>query len=126
MVQQYVSQLRRALDGGNGTRPRSSRAGAATSCGSPPTRSTRRASSGSSRDGAAREALALWRGPPLADVADEPFAAAEIRRLEELRLAALEQAIDADLADGRHRELVGRARGARRASIRCASACTRS
>jgi WD40 repeat protein/DNA-binding SARP family transcriptional activator len=57
--------------------------------------------------GAPREALALWRGPPLDDVADEPFAAAEIRRLEELRLAAIEQAIDADLAAGRHRELVG-------------------
>src|SRR5262245_23799027 len=38
--------------------------------------------------GAPREALALWRGPPLDDVADEPFAAAEVRRLEELRLAA--------------------------------------
>jgi WD40 repeat protein/DNA-binding SARP family transcriptional activator len=57
--------------------------------------------------GAPREALALWRGPPLDDVADEPFAAGEIRRLEELRLAAIEQAIDADLAAGRHRELVG-------------------
>ena len=66
---------------------------------------------------AAREALALWRGPPLADVADEPFAAAEIRRLEELRLAAAELAIDADLAAGRHREVVGGDRGAgRRAS----------
>ena len=43
-----------------------------------------------------REALALWRGEPLADLADEPFAAAEIRRLEELRLRATELAIDAD------------------------------
>src|SRR5215210_5878749 len=42
------------------------------------------------RNGAAREALALFRGDPLADVADEPFAAAEIRRLEELRLTAAE------------------------------------
>jgi WD40 repeat protein/DNA-binding SARP family transcriptional activator len=57
--------------------------------------------------GAPREALALWRGPPLDDVADEPFAAGEIRRLEELRLAAIEQAMDSDLAAGRHRELVG-------------------
>src|SRR6478736_2136613 len=40
------------------------------------------------------------------DVAGEPFAAAEIRRLEELRLAALELAIDADLAAGRHREVL--------------------
>ena len=42
----------------------------------------------------------------LDDIADEPFAAAEIRRLDELRLNALAQAIDADLADGRHGELV--------------------
>ena len=49
---------------------------------------------------AAREALALFRGDPLADVADEPFAGAEIRRLEELRLTAAELAIDADLAAG--------------------------
>src|SRR5829696_1690041 len=56
---------------------------------------------------AAREALALFRGDPLADVADEPFADAEIRRLEELRLAAAEFAIDDDLASGRHHELVG-------------------
>ena len=56
---------------------------------------------------AAREALALWRGPALADVADEPFAAPEIRRLEELRLEALELAIDADLAAGRHHEVAG-------------------
>ena len=54
-----------------------------------------------------REALALWRGPPLADLAYEPFAQAEIARLEELRLAALEQRIDAELAPGRHAELVG-------------------
>jgi DNA-binding SARP family transcriptional activator len=54
-----------------------------------------------------REALAVWRGPPLADLAYEPFAQAEIGRLEELRLAALEQRIDADLAAGRHAEVVG-------------------
>src|SRR3954452_18941176 len=55
----------------------------------------------------AREALALWRGAALADVADEPFAAAAIRRLEELRLRATELAIEGDLAAGRHRELIG-------------------
>ena len=54
-----------------------------------------------------REALALWRGEPLADLADEPFAAAEIRRLDELRLRAIELAVDADLAAGRHAELIG-------------------
>jgi DNA-binding SARP family transcriptional activator len=58
-------------------------------------------------EGAPREALLLWRGRPLDDVAGEPFAAPEIRRLEELRLLALEQAIDADLDAGRHREVVG-------------------
>jgi DNA-binding SARP family transcriptional activator len=54
-----------------------------------------------------REALALWRGPALADLAYEPFAQTEITRLEELRLAVVEQRIDADLAGGRHSELVG-------------------
>ena len=53
-----------------------------------------------------RDALALWRGSPLADLA-EPFAQPEIARLEELRMAVLEQRIDADLAVGRHAELVG-------------------
>lgn len=48
-----------------------------------------------------REALALWRGAPLADLADAAFARGEQGRLEELRLAALEQLIDADLALGR-------------------------
>ena len=67
----------------------------------------RAAEAGERRNGAAREALALFRGDPLADVADEPFASAEIRRLEELRLTAAELAIDADLAAGRHHEVVG-------------------
>jgi DNA-binding SARP family transcriptional activator len=54
-----------------------------------------------------REALSLWRGPALADFAYESFAQAAIARLEEIRLAALELRIDADLALGRHDELVG-------------------
>lgn len=45
-----------------------------------------------------REALAVWRGAPLADLAHEPFAQAAIRRLDDLRLAALQRRIDADLA----------------------------
>ena len=53
-----------------------------------------------------RDALALWRGPPLADLALEPFAQSEIARLEELRLAALETRIEADLALGRQDSLV--------------------
>jgi DNA-binding SARP family transcriptional activator len=53
-----------------------------------------------------RDALALWRGPALAEFAYESFAQAAIGRLEELRLAALEKRIEADLACGRHADLV--------------------
>ena len=55
---------------------------------------------------ALRAGLALWRGPPLSDFASEPFAQGEIARLDELRLAAQEERIEADLALGRHSELV--------------------
>jgi predicted ATPase/DNA-binding SARP family transcriptional activator len=55
---------------------------------------------------ALRQALGLWRGGPLADVAYEGFAQNEIRRLEELRVAVLEDTIDAELAAGHHAELV--------------------
>ena len=54
-----------------------------------------------------RSALALWRGPALADLAYEPFAQHESSRLEELRRAVLEDRVDADLAAGRAAELVG-------------------
>ena len=53
------------------------------------------------------QALALWRGPALADVASSATTAAEVTRLEQLRLVALEERLEADLADGRHAELVG-------------------
>ena len=53
------------------------------------------------------EALALWRGPPLAEATFESFAQVEIRRLEELRLVALETRIDAELRLGRHLALTG-------------------
>jgi YVTN family beta-propeller protein len=53
-----------------------------------------------------REALALWRGPPLQDLTFLPFAQTESARLEELRLAALEDRIEADLERGRDGELV--------------------
>src|SRR5688572_5780314 len=59
-----------------------------------------------SAEGALRDALALWRGPALADFLYEPFAQTEIARLEELRTVALEERIEADLALGRHAELV--------------------
>ena len=56
-----------------------------------------------SRDAATtlNEALALWRGAALADVLYEPFAAREAERLEELRIAALEERIEAEVALGR-------------------------
>jgi DNA-binding SARP family transcriptional activator len=54
-----------------------------------------------------REALGLWHGPALADVAYEEFAQPAIARLEELRLAVLERRIEADLELGRHADLVG-------------------
>jgi DNA-binding SARP family transcriptional activator len=53
-----------------------------------------------------RGALALWRGRPFEDVAYESFAQIEIERLEELRLGALEDRIDAELALGGHAQLV--------------------
>ena len=53
------------------------------------------------------DALALWRGPALADLADETFAKTEAARLDELRVAATEARLDADLTMGRGAELVG-------------------
>jgi YVTN family beta-propeller protein len=52
------------------------------------------------------DALALWRGPALADLAFEPFAQTDAARLDELRVAALEDRIEADLAVGRHAAVV--------------------
>jgi DNA-binding SARP family transcriptional activator len=54
-----------------------------------------------------REALGLWRGTPLADLAFEPFAQVEVARLEELRTAAREELVQAELELGRHSKLVG-------------------
>jgi len=53
------------------------------------------------------EALGLWRGSPLADLAFEPFALVEIARLEELRTVAREELVQAELELGRHSKLVG-------------------
>ena len=86
-----------------------------------PTRSTSSASSGSLAEGGRalaaddpetaagllREALQLWRGPALAEFAPEPFANIEGGRLDDLRVAALEERIRADLALGRHADLIG-------------------
>jgi DNA-binding SARP family transcriptional activator len=68
---------------------------------------TARTSELEERRTALREALALWRGPPLADFQFEAFAQGEIGRLEELRLAAVEDRIEADLEAGLDAELVG-------------------
>jgi class 3 adenylate cyclase len=57
--------------------------------------------------GSQDEALSLWRGPPLAEFAYQRFAQAEIASLEELRLACLEERVEADLTSGRHAGLVG-------------------
>src|SRR6266540_3261491 len=58
------------------------------------------------REGRHRDALALWRGPPLVDLREERFADDARRRLEELRVATLEDRVDDDLAAGRHAQLV--------------------
>jgi DNA-binding SARP family transcriptional activator len=59
------------------------------------------------QEGRFDEALALWRGAPLADIADHSFARPEVARLRELRLACEEERFDRELAAGRHAELVG-------------------
>jgi WD40 repeat protein/DNA-binding SARP family transcriptional activator len=112
VVQLYVSHLRKLLDGceaeivtrgrGYELRLEADRVDAARF-----ERLVGAALRAASANGVAREALALWHGAPLADVADEPFAGAEIRRLEELRVRAAELAIGADLAAGRHGEVIG-------------------
>jgi YVTN family beta-propeller protein len=104
MVQLYVSHLRRALDG-NGARILTRGRGYEL-----------RLTDGDVdvarfealvEDSHPRDALALWRGEPLADLVEEPFAAPEIRRLEDLHVRAAEEAIDADLAQGLHAEVTG-------------------
>ena len=70
----------------------------------------RRKMAGGDPDRAARllrQALGLWRGPALGELTNRPFAATEASRLEELREAALEDLFDAELALGRHHEVVG-------------------
>jgi DNA-binding SARP family transcriptional activator/class 3 adenylate cyclase/tetratricopeptide (TPR) repeat protein len=110
-LQNYVAQLRRAL--GPGVLA-SGAGGYVLEVGSEQIdlgRFERLAAEGREADGderveKLREALALWHGPPLADLAFEPFAAPEIPRLEELRTAALEDLIDAELSCGAGSNLV--------------------
>jgi YVTN family beta-propeller protein len=111
MVQLYVSQLRKALAGDSAeilTRGRGYELRLASEAvDAERFESLVDAAARGGANGAAREALALWRGDALSDVVGEPFAAAEIRRLEELWLRATELAIDEDLACGRHAEVIG-------------------
>ena len=62
------------------------------------------------------EALALWRGDPLVDVAYATFAQAEIRRLDELRLGATEDRLEAELALGLHLGAIAELEGLVRAN----------
>jgi DNA-binding SARP family transcriptional activator/ABC-type transport system substrate-binding protein len=104
MVQLYVSQLRRVLDGNGATIVTHGRG---YELRLPDDAVDVARFERLVEEARPREALALWRGPALADVADEPFAAAEIRRLDELRVRAHELAIEADLAAGRHADVIG-------------------
>jgi DNA-binding SARP family transcriptional activator len=65
------------------------------------------AATGERRAKKLRQALRLWRGPPLADLANEPFVSYEVGHLAELRMAALEDLIDTELSLGAGAELVG-------------------
>jgi YVTN family beta-propeller protein len=103
LIQQYVSGLRRSLDG-NGAQIVTHGRGYELRLVTGEVDAVR--FERMVDDGRPREALALWRGPALADVSDEPFAAGEVRRLEELRLRAAELAIDADLSAGRHADVI--------------------
>jgi YVTN family beta-propeller protein len=108
LVQLYVSQLRKLLDGSEleiVTRARGYEL-RVTADAVDAVRFQRLVQEADAENGKAGEALALWRGPPLGDVADEPFAAAEIRRLDDLYVRARELAIDAELAAGGHRRVV--------------------
>ena len=69
-----------------------------------------------------RGAESLWRGRPLADLEFEPFARFEIQRLQEHRLLAAEDRIEAELATGQHAALC-QSWSAWSKSIRCASGC---
>ncbi len=115
-LQSYVSTLRRALGDRDRTQPVLDRRGDGYVLVVPPDAvdtvrfeqlvgTARRAEPAAAHE-LLTDALALWRGPALADVASEPFARAAAARLDELRLTAEAARIDAGLALGRHDELV--------------------
>jgi DNA-binding SARP family transcriptional activator len=108
LVQAYVSQLRKALPEGTiETRPPGYVVGAAQADLDLGRFESLAARADEESDAARRlellrRALALWRGEPLAEFREEPFARAAARRLGELRLAALERKLEAELELGRH------------------------
>jgi DNA-binding SARP family transcriptional activator/streptogramin lyase len=116
VVQTYVSQLRRALGAGLITTRapgyvlgiKEEEALDAARFRRLASEARRLAASGEREraDSLYRQALALWRGPPLADVAFESFARNEVERLGEERVDALTARIDCELALGRHEQLV--------------------
>jgi YVTN family beta-propeller protein len=118
-VRVHISRLRKALNGGDGTG--SGQSGLVTTSGGYQlkvdddsfdlarferlyTEGQRELAAGRPEraSGLLGEALGLWRGPALADLAFEPFAQAEAARLDELRVAALEDRLEANLELGRH------------------------
>ena len=130
-LQNTVSQLRKLLGPGLlQTRPaglcaRARRRASSTSRASSGSRARRGRAEPAERARLLREALALWRGPALADSELEAFAQPEIQRLEDLRLGVLEERIAADLEVGADAELVGEVEALVRRH-RCASVCVRS
>jgi DNA-binding SARP family transcriptional activator/class 3 adenylate cyclase len=121
-LQSYVSQLRRALGAGEepSAGPRLvSRAGGYVLEVDPDLvdagrferlaadgAAARRAGDAASADRLLSEAMSLWRGPAYAEFAAQPFTRADAERLEEARLAALEERFDVALELGRHRDVV--------------------
>lgn len=116
MIQVLISRIRRQL-GADGERLRTTAAGYQLQVATGAVDLFRfealqqRANAQLPRDPAAAsatltEALSLWHGPALANIRTEPFAEAAAARLEELRLAAVETRIEADLEVGRHRAVV--------------------
>ena len=111
VLQTYVSQLRRAL-GPDVIRTVSSAYELRADVGSfdllrfEQLLGTARVADPAAANAMLREALSLWRGPPLAEFAYAPWAQPEIARLEELRVEALQERIETDLALGADAELV--------------------
>ena len=101
-VQVYVSQLRKALG-----KDRVQTKGGGYRLRVEPDELDVERFEGLRRRGDLDAALALWRGEPLADLADHSFARTESARLQELRLSCLEERLERELAAGRHAEISG-------------------